>query len=60
MVLPAGPSCSIRRTSERAPVQQPVYQPEPSYPQHQAYQPEQVPVQRSQFSAGTVLPGIGH
>ena len=27
-------------------VPQPVYQPEPSYPQHQAYQPEQAPVQQ--------------
>ena len=27
-------------------VPQPVYQPDPSYPQHQAYQPEQAPVQQ--------------
>ncbi|QDI09484.1 DNA translocase FtsK [Klebsiella electrica] len=42
----AAPQVWAEPVAEQAPVQQPVYQPEPSYPQHQAYQPEQVPVQQ--------------
>ena len=40
----AAPQAWAEPVAEHVP--QPVYQPEPSYPQHQAYQPEQAPVQQ--------------
>jgi S-DNA-T family DNA segregation ATPase FtsK/SpoIIIE len=39
-------------------VQQPVYQPEPSYPQHQAYQPEQAPVQQPVYQPESPAPAV--
>ena len=40
----AAPQAWAEPVAEHVP--QPVYQPDPSYPQHQAYQPEQAPVQQ--------------
>ena len=43
----AAPQAWAEPVAEHVP--QPVYQPDPSYPQHQAYQPEQAPVQQAVY-----------
>ena len=46
LAVAAAATAAPQAWAEPVAEQQPVYQPEPSYPQHQAYQPEQAPVQQ--------------
>ena len=52
----AAPQAWAEPVAEHVP--QPVYQPDPSYPQHQAYQPEQAPVQQPVYQPEPPAPAV--